>query len=210
MSDRFIIPKGGVPNYQPLMDGDSVYFRHCKNSSEYISKSYHNVLAELQMNSHYYEMIWTQSKRRFYIDLDGIKKNNTLVKELDITYADTVILANQLTAFLRLKYHYDDDITYRIQPSFNKLEPIPNTFRSVHIVFDIACQTHFEMNQAMWDFVKMKYKYSEHIDMRIYTRNRIFRTVNQGKERDGLSPARKDVIVPIGLVNTIQIIIIYL
>ena len=157
MSDRFIIPKGGVPDYPHKMDGNSVYFRHCKNSCEYIRKTYDNVLAELQVNSHLYEMIWKQCSRRFHIDLDGIKTNNGLVKELVITYDDIVILAKQLTAFLRLKYHYDNEIEYRIQPSFNKSEPIPDTFRSVHIVFDVACQTHFEMNQAIRDFVNMKY-----------------------------------------------------
>ena len=203
MSDRFIIPKGGVPNFQPLVDDNSTYFRVCKNSSEYIRKSREHLMNELKMNSHLYEMIWTAYKRRFYIDLDGVK-NKLEKKKLNITYDEIVILANRFTDFIRLKYNYDNVITYRIQPSIITSEPIPNTFQSVHIVFDLACQTHFEMNQVMWDFYKMKYQYVENIDMGIYNRNRIFRTGNQSKERDSFNQARKDVIVPVGLVNTMS------
>jgi hypothetical protein len=197
-TELFRLVKGEYEKY-PFEEG-VINCRIERNSLRYMKTKSNDFFKD---NNHYYEVMPTGHKRKFCIDLDGLKTPNGGKEVLCITYDEIVAFANEFLVFMRIKYELQELIKYRIQVSINAGK-IPDNFKSVHIIFNLACQTHIEMAQVFKEFVKNKSRFTENIDISLYGRNHILRTINQSKEGDKINKARTDVMTPIGLVKVMK------
>jgi hypothetical protein len=134
-----------------------------------------------------YEFIYKYGNRKIYIDLD----------KTNMSYNEIIELVETFISFLKFQYNYDKKISYRVHCSFENPNEIPNEFQSSHIIFNLCVKTNLHLKQLFLDFKNQKVKHSEYIDLRVYDKNKCFRSILQSKGQTAKG-YRNDKLYPIG------------
>lgn len=179
--------KGAEHIYEP----GYIHFRVKRQSNTYVKIRPEHIITEIPKLKHCYEIIVSTFTRRLVMDLDKI----------EISYDDTVKFCDSFIAFIRIRYQYEGVIDYRIHASIENKDDLPDTFSSLHIVFNLATHTSEQSRQLITEFMSQKCKFSECIDTSVYGRNKLLRPVLHNKEAFNTTPMSKKYLYPVGYVN---------
>ena len=194
--------KSQIDSIENQINPNLIYFKKDKSGLEGLRLygfTYDNFLKLFKLtNFNYkYEYLTFNNKRKIYFDYD----------KCSVTYDDIMRIVNNFINFMKSRFNYIKPLKYRIQVSIEPDEPIPTTFNSFHLIFNLYCDNSQEVKFIVSEFLNQETYLSSKkdglLDISVYSRNRAFRAVNQSKGTydNKTKKMRTDVFLPIDKIN---------
>lgn len=167
-------------NSNEILKTDKYIFAYMKTTKlyEYIEL---NDIGCLIDRNYLYEVVNSETAIRLYMDLD--------IKEAELSFLQILKLIEDFKIFLKMYYDYDIKFNSSIHLSL-KPSQLQNTYNiedkfisSCHIIFDIIVDDVIQAKQIIKSFINTRAILTEHIDLKVYSFRRKFRTLYQAKEQ---------------------------
>jgi len=174
-----------VDDYHNFKNG-KIYFKHRMKGHCFSKTTPENAIPLLTKNNNIFEMLGTFQTRKIVVDIDN--------KDIGLSYDDIEGFCLSFRNYINEIYGVH--IKFNIYFSYSGDLPTTNKhdkcFFSAHvIIYNLATKTHFESKQLVNDFldhyrndnqIEHYFKDNNLLDLKIYTRNRLMRQINQSKE----------------------------
>ena len=113
----------------------------------------HDELDVFEQNENLYEVVCGGMTRKLFMDLDGVKDINGI--RTHISLAGVEHLCDTFVRFLQECYDVKGVITYVIQASIVEAQKNDTEFKSLHVIFNVYTNTHYEANLLITDFKEL-------------------------------------------------------